>query len=154
MCSDVPLIQQGKEEGSDSISVSPKGGRPMINNKLFIILLASLLISSLAGCGGNSASADYSKSGDASGLITLTWDAPTTNIDGSSLNPVTDLTTYKIYYGSASQAYTQVATITNPGTLTITQTFELPAGTYYFAVTTVDNSGTESDYSNEVIKNI
>jgi hypothetical protein len=90
----------------------------------------------------------------AGGSITLTWDAPTTNTDGSSLNPVTGLTTYKIYYGTASQTYTQVMVFANPGTTTITQTFDLSAGTYYFAVTTVDSSGTESDYSNEVMKTI
>jgi hypothetical protein len=86
--------------------------------------------------------------------LSLTWDAPTTNTDGSSLNPATDLSLYKIYYGTASLAYTTVVNVTNPGTTTISQTLNLSPGTYYFAVTTVDASGQESSYSNEVMKTI
>jgi hypothetical protein len=61
---------------------------------------------------------------------------------------------YKIYYGTASNTYTQVVNVTNPGTTTITHTLNLPAGTYYFVVTDVDSSGQESDYSNEASKTI
>ena len=88
------------------------------------------------------------------GVVSLAWDAPTTNTDGSSLNPATDLSLYKIYYGTASHAYTTVLNVTNPGTTTISQTLSLSPGTYYFAVTTVDASGQESSYSNEVMKSI
>ena len=61
---------------------------------------------------------------------------------------------YKIYYGTASNTYTQVMNVTNPGTTTITQTLNLAPGTYYFVVTDVDTSGQESSYSNEVTKAI
>jgi hypothetical protein len=88
------------------------------------------------------------------GVVTLTWDAPTTFTDGSSLNPLTALSTYKIYYGAAPHIYTQTVNVPNPGTTTITQTLNLSSGTYYFAVTTVDTLGHESDYSNEVIKTL
>jgi trimeric autotransporter adhesin len=88
------------------------------------------------------------------GVATLTWDAPTTNTDGSSLNPVTELSMYKIYYGTASQNYTQVVTITNPGTTTITHPVNLSSGTYYFTVTTVNTAGQESSYSNEAMRTI
>ncbi|HYA88449.1 MAG TPA: Ig-like domain-containing protein [Nitrospirota bacterium] len=88
------------------------------------------------------------------GVVTLSWDGPTTNTDGSSLNPITDISIYKIYYGAASNTYTQVVTVANPGTTTITQTLSLPPGTYYFVVTDVDISGQESGYSNEVVKTI
>jgi hypothetical protein len=86
------------------------------------------------------------------GVATLTWNAPMTRADGSPLNPATDLSMYKIYYGTASHTYTQVVNVTNPGTTTITQTLNLPAGTYYFAVTVVDTLGQESNYSNEATK--
>jgi hypothetical protein len=86
--------------------------------------------------------------------LTLVWDAPTTNTDGSPLNPATDLSLYKIYYGTASHAYTTIVTITNTGTTTISKTLNLLSGTYYFAVTTVDASGQESGYSNEVMKTL
>jgi hypothetical protein len=88
------------------------------------------------------------------GVATLTWDAPTTNTDGSPLNPATDLTTYRIYYGTASQTYTQTVNVTNPGTATITKTLNLSPGTYYFVVTTVNTAGQESSYSNEAVKTI
>ena len=146
----------------------------MFNKKAFFILLTSLLITSLFGCGGGGGSANLDASttdngaqtGDASTnsngaqsvtdgvVLTLAWDAPTTNTDGSSLNPATDLSLYKIYYGTASLTYTTVVNITNPGTTTISQTLNLSPGTYYFAVTTVDASGQESSYSNEVMKTI
>ena len=89
-----------------------------------------------------------------SGVVSLAWDAPTTNTDGSSLNPATDLSLYKIYYGSASLTYATVVNVTNPGTTTISKTLNLSPGTYYFSVTTVDSSGQESSYSNEVMKTI
>jgi hypothetical protein len=89
-----------------------------------------------------------------SSVVTLAWNAPTTNTDGSSLNPVTDLTLYKIYYGTSSLAYSQVVSIINPGTTTISKTLNLSPGTYYFSVTTVDTAGQESSYSNEVMKTL
>ena len=36
---------------------------------------------------------------------TLTWNAPTTNIDGS---PLTDLAGYKVYHSQASGVYTDI----------------------------------------------
>jgi len=86
--------------------------------------------------------------------LVLAWDAPTTYTDGTTLNPATELASYKIYYGTASQTYTSVISILNPGTLTVSYSPTLLAGTYYFAVTTVDNNGQESGYSNEVLKTV
>ncbi len=102
--------------------------------------------------GNVSAAATLSVTG--TGVATLSWDAPTTRTDGSSLNPVTDISGYKIYYGTASGTYTQVVNVTNPGTATITQTLNLPSGTYYFVVTDIDTSGQESSYSNEAMKTL
>jgi hypothetical protein len=158
----------------------------LINKNLGFVLLASLSIISLFGCGGGGGSANQDASivGNSNqtvtsngnqtvisngtqtvistgtqtvpqgAVLTLAWDAPTTNTDGSYLNPATDLSLYKIHYGTASHAYTDVVNITNPGTTTISQTLNLSPGTYYFAVTTVDTAGLESDYSNEVMKTI
>ena len=128
----------------------------MINKKACFVLFISLIVTSLFGCGGGGANLDGSTSNnsDQTPTITLAWDAPTTNTDGSSLNPATDLSLYKIYYGTTSLTYTQVVNVTNPGTPTISQTLNLSPGTYYFSVTTVDASGQESSYSNEVMKTI
>jgi len=87
-----------------------------------------------------------------SSTVSMTWDAPTQFMDGSPLNPGTDLQSYKLYYGTVSQTYTQVITFSNPGTSTVTQSVTLPTGTYFFVVTSVALNGNESLYSNEVSK--
>jgi len=78
--------------------------------------------------------------------VTLTWDPPTTNEDGT---PLEDLAGYKIYYGGSSRDYTVSIDV---GNVTIYRIDNLPPGTYYFAATAYDTSGNESDYSNEVSK--
>ncbi len=77
---------------------------------------------------------------------TLSWQAPSTNADGS---PITDLAGYKIYYGTSSRQYTNSSDVGSNTTGTIQG---LSAGTYYFAVTAYDSYGNESGYSNEVTK--
>ena len=78
---------------------------------------------------------------------TLTWNAPATNTDGT---PLTDLSGYKIYYGTASGNYSQTIDV---GGITSSTVSNLTDGTtYYFAMTAYDTSGNESAYSNEVSK--
>ncbi|MBZ0156183.1 MAG: fibronectin type III domain-containing protein, partial [Alphaproteobacteria bacterium] len=76
----------------------------------------------------------------------LSWDAPTTNTDGS---PLTDLAGYKLYYGTSSGSYSQTINVGTTSSYTVTG---LLGGTYYFAVTAYDSEGNESAYSNEVSK--
>ena len=80
---------------------------------------------------------------------TLTWTAPTTNIDGS---PLTDLKSFKIYYSQISGVYTdaQSKDVGNVTTINIQQTFGQLKGTYYFVATAIDDSLNESSFSNEV----
>ena len=81
--------------------------------------------------------------------VTLSWDAPTTNEDGS---PLTDLAGYKIYYSLSSGNYTSHIDV---GNVTTSQVNNLTDGaTYYLAVTAYDFSGNESAYSSEVSKTI
>ena len=82
------------------------------------------------------------------GEATLTWDAPTTNADGT---PLTDLGGYKVYYGVAPRIY---GTPTDVGKVLTYKVINLSEGTKYFAVTAYDTSGNESCYSNEVSKTI
>lgn len=79
----------------------------------------------------------------AAGAVELTWSAPTTNEDGS---PLTDLSGYKIYYGTAPGEYTQSVSIDNPGIVTYVLENLVPA-TYYFVATAVNGEGSESDPS-------
>ena len=78
--------------------------------------------------------------------MTLSWEAPTQNADGSALQ---DLKGYKIHYGSASTDYSESVEVANPG-LTTYVVQNLPAGTYYFAVTAYNSAGQESFFSGQV----
>lgn len=76
--------------------------------------------------------------------LMLSWTAPTTNEDGSSLD---DLAGYKLYYGTQPGQYTQVVTV---GAYTTAEIGDLDAGTWYLTVTAYDIYGNESDFSNEI----
>ncbi len=75
---------------------------------------------------------------------TIAWSAPTANTDGSTLK---DLAGYKVYVGTSSRKYTSVQ---SAGKVTQFTVGPLPAGTYYFCVTSCDSSGNESSFSTEV----
>jgi hypothetical protein len=81
------------------------------------------------------------------GQATLSWDAPTTNDDGT---PLTDLAGYKIYYGTASGTYTKSVDAGNVTTFSVKPI--QPDGTYYFVATAYNKAKIESGYSNEVSK--
>ncbi len=84
-----------------------------------------------------------------SGFAILSWDAPTTNADGT---PLTDLAGYRIHYGTSSGNYSQNINVGNVSTYTLDN---LPEGfSYYFATTAYDATGNESAPSNEVSKTI
>jgi len=86
----------------------------------------------------------------ATGSVTLTWTAPTTNTDGS---PLTDLKAYMIYYGTSQGNYPNEIRIDNPG-LTSYVIDNLTANTYYFVSTSINSLEIESDYSNVATKTI
>ncbi len=81
-------------------------------------------------------------------IVTLSWQSPTTNVDGSPLN---DLNRYKVYYGIMSRDYNKSTDVGFNATVSIG---ELTPGIWYFSVTAIDHSGNESGYSNEVAKAI
>ena len=80
---------------------------------------------------------------------TLTWNAPTTNIDGS---PLTDLAGYKVYHSQASGVYTDTDSkdVGNVTSINIQNTIGNLKGNWCFVVTAYDIALNESDYSNEV----
>jgi len=85
-----------------------------------------------------------------SGNATVSWDAPTSNTNGSAL---TDLYGYRIYYGSSEGEMTETVQITNVGIQTYVIE-NLKAGTWYFAVQALNIDGTESPLSDVVSKRI
>lgn len=85
--------------------------------------------------------------------VSLTWNAPTTNADGSAL---TDLASYRIYLGTSTPAcpsgsFLTVGSPTNSppaGQVVSTRVTALSAGTTYFVrITAVDSGGAESSCS-------
>src|SRR3972149_9643507 len=76
--------------------------------------------------------------------VSLRWDAPTTNTDGT---PLTDLAGYNIYQGTETGVYGSSVDVGYTLCYVVTG---LTAGlTYYFAATAYDVSANESNYSNE-----
>lgn len=103
-----------------------------MKTKQLLVILWLLFLAITVGCGGGT-------SGDTgSGTISLTWD--------SNTDP--DLGGYRVYYGTASGAYSHSTDVGNVTTLTLTG---LTKGqTYFIVATAYDASHNESGYSNEV----
>ena len=64
-------------------------------------------------------------------------------------SPVTDpsIAGYEVHYGTASRTYSQVVTVGNTNSVTITNL--IPGRTYYFAASSYDTAGIQSGLSNE-----
>ena len=120
--------------------------------KLAGVLLAACV---LAGChedptGVSTVSAGTSATNKGSGTATLSWQAPTTNTDGAAL---TDLSGYRIYYGTDAEELSESVQLTSVGL----QTYVidgLGTGTWYFAIKAVTSTGVESALSQIVSKTI
>ena len=87
---------------------------------------------------------------EGTGSVTLSWEAPTTRADGS---PLANLAGYNIYYGRMSGVYDYEINIDNPGVTTYVVEGLTP-GTWYFVLTSYDSDGIESDYSEEVVREV
>jgi hypothetical protein len=94
----------------------------------------------------NVAAASNSTASNAPSAVTLSWEAPTENADGS---PLLDLQGYKLHIGSRSESYSDTIQVSNPG-LTTYVVQNLPAGQYYFAITAYNSAGQESIMSPEI----
>lgn len=107
----------------------------------------------LAGCNDQSASPATSATAapvSRSATAELSWEAPTTNTNGSAL---TDLAGYRIYYGENRTRLSQAVEIKTIGVQTYVID-NLSAGTWYFAIMAVTSAGTESRLSDIVSLNI
>lgn len=113
-------------------------------NSVLIILILILTV----GCGGGGGGTSDVVGASGSNATTLSWNAPTTNADGTAL---TDLAGYKVYYGTSSGNYSLSVDI---GNITGTVISSLESGNWCFAVTAYDTSGNESAYSAETCKTI
>jgi hypothetical protein len=107
----------------------------------------------LSGCidpGPDPASISTRNASDGSRTATVSWDAPTTNNNGT---PLTDLAGYRIYYGSNPENLSHTVQIGTVGLQTYVID-DLEAGTWYFAVRAVATNGTESTLSDIAAKTI
>jgi len=75
--------------------------------------------------------------------VTLAWTPPTENTNGSTL---TNLAGYHIYYGTSQSNLSKVVDISNPGVASYVLS-DLTSGTWYFALTSVNSAGVESERS-------
>lgn len=85
-----------------------------------------------------------------SGTATVSWEAPTTTIQGFAL---TDLAGYRVYYGQSESDLSQHVELNSVGTQTYVVD-NLGPGTWYFAVKAVTSMGVESALSEIVSKTI
>ncbi len=83
------------------------------------------------------------------GSATVSWTAPTHNMDGS---PVTDLTGYNIYYGKSATALTSVIAVNNPASGSYTISKLASGTTWYFGVRAYNGQADESALSSVVSK--
>jgi hypothetical protein len=86
----------------------------------------------------------------ADGAVTLSWEPPTRNEDGSQL---TDLAGYRIYVGRNPNDFSRVIVLDNPG-VTRYVVERLSPATWHFAMTSVNGEGRESRKSAVVKKTI
>jgi Putative Ig domain len=84
------------------------------------------------------------------GRATLSWTAPTSNTDGSTL---ANLAGYRILYGTSASSLTNTIVINNASVTTYVVENLSPA-TWYFAITAVNSQGAESGNSNVANKQI
>lgn len=74
---------------------------------------------------------------------TVSWSVPILNTDGTSL---TDISGYRVYYGTSAEDLSQSILISGPG-ITSHVVSGLAPGTYYIAVATLNSVGVASDLS-------
>jgi hypothetical protein len=83
------------------------------------------------------------------GSITVSWVPPTQNTNGT---PVTGLSGFRVYYGTASRQYAQSVLVSSPSLRSVVVEGLSPGTTWYFGVKSVSSTGVESEYSNEAVK--
>lgn len=124
------------------------------NSKILITLFLTLLIS---GC--NNRNTVETQSDDSNGSTTntgaintsdvrLSWAAPSEREDNKPIS-LSEIAGYKIYYGTSQRSYSDNIKI-DDGDVDSYTFYNMDAGTYYFALTTLDTAGRESQYSDEI----
>ena len=146
-----------------------------ISNSFIKTALITLFTSSLIACGGGGGGSDDSttrntstttntpsnssssnsnsgqtNSQNTSKTVTLSWTAPTTRANGDPLI-MSDIAGYEVYYfmDGSPQSDGETIIINNAAATQVT-TPDLQAGTYFFAIATIDTQNLVSDLSDYV----
>jgi hypothetical protein len=129
-------------------------------------VITLLMVFQLAGCySGDSAggiiNADVKDSIDnnTSGVkevaveeqILLSWTAPVAREDEAPISMV-EIAGFRIYYGTTPGDYQQTIDVNDAYIDEIA--LDVPAGTYYLVMTTIDVDGRESTYSEEMVLDV
>lgn len=85
-------------------------------------------------------------------VAAISWVAPTTRTDGSPL-PLSEIAGFRIYRGTDPNNLILVKDINDPGATDFSVTESQP-GTYYYALTTYNIYGLESNFSDVVSKTV
>jgi len=86
------------------------------------------------------------------GNTTITWNAPSTRVDGTPI-AMSELGGYYLYYGKSPDDISTVINIQDPYTFEITLN-NLPSGKYYFRVSAFDTDGIEGPKSQTISKDV
>lgn len=129
------------DSNSGTLSGTPTLGAVGLYNDIVITVSDGSQSSSLSPF-----SIDVVQTANAS--MTLNWNAPATNDDGSPLN---DLVAYQFYYGTSSGSYSNVIRVNTPGITTYVINNLVP-DTYFVVATAINSAGVESVFSNEATK--
>jgi len=84
------------------------------------------------------------------GSITVSWQPPTKNSDGSAL---TNLAGYRIYYGTSANVFNDFLAVNNVAAKSAVID-ALPAGVWFVSMTAVSAAGVESDRTAPVSKTL
>lgn len=146
---------RGREASTLEESLAARGGRHRREGATgrtlaFVARLCLGVALALAACrpaGPVDGSPTEPPQGRATVSITLAWDAPTTDAAG---RPLDDLAGYRLYFGPTSPLDPARDTAVEVGLETSHTLRDLQPGTYFFAVSAIDEAGNESELSNEV----
>ena len=123
-----------------------------------LVIALGLMMASSIGCGGGGSSSD--ESGTPLPARVLSWEAPTSYVDTTAMNPVTELDRYEIHVnetGNFNDTDPPDAAVSavDPATRSLTTSFNLanlsPQVTvgpkYYVSLRAVALTGLKSDFS-------
>jgi len=87
------------------------------------------------------------------GSVTLRWTPPVLRADNVTPLAMSEIDGYRIYIGTTPGIYTKLADI-DILNLTVQELTvdDIPAGLYFFVMTTIDSDGRESKFSSPVVE--